>query len=872
MLSHAAQLALSSQEGASGVSRVDRPDERTIGPGITVSRYVIDSCRGAGGMGVVYAAYDPDLKRRVALKVLRHGVTRAAQPGAAQELVRREAMAMARLAHPNVVGIYDLFTTESALYIVMELIDGTTLTKWLREPRSSREVVSAFIAAGQGLAAAHAEGIIHRDFKPDNVLLATSGRVCVSDFGLSRFATEEASPSPHSAEGRESGLSMRHAGTPRYMSPEQHRGEPGTAKSDQFSFCVALYEGLYGELPFDAEGHGSWEVRAAPNGSTVPSWLRKSVLRGLSVDPQARYPTLDALFREIGEDPRRRVRRAWTISVLSALCLLAAPAALGYRRHVQEDACAHFDRSLTGVWDEPTKRSFEASGATLGPGRAKDAWSEIKTALDREALDWVEGRTLICKAAQANGTQVDARKACLDTRLEEFRALVQELPGAMSTDEQVSTALVAARKRLSAASCLTEPGRRPSFVEERTSDLSVDTRSAEIALARAVTLAWLGSFAESATAAESAVRLEDGAGQERQLALALYLAGGGHVRAGQRAEGMEDLRTGLSTADAAGDDQTRAEICTDLVRLSGLDPHVRSDPTVESNAAAWFAEGIAASQRHGDADGTQRATLHDAYALLLLGLGKNDQAIAEETLALPAFERVASSEHVATILGNRAGMLIQRGDLDGAAGDLRRAGDLLQAGGDPSRLAFIWTTLASLLIERTEFAQSEVLARRALSTLGAMGIHAESFDVAVASDALGEALLGLERYDDALAALVGSAATLGRLSAPEEVVMQVSTAVGRAHVGNGHPEEALPFLERATHTDTGDPATLAYAEFALAQALTMLAREPRRAKSLAASALERLDRIAKQTPLQTEMRERVGNWMTSSRRQLRSDG
>jgi len=138
MLSHAAQLALSSQEGASGVSRVDRPDERTIGPGITVSRYVIDSCRGAGGMGVVYAAYDPDLKRRVALKVLRHGVTRAAQPGAAQELVRREAMAMARLAHPNVVGIYDLFTTESALYIVMELIDGTTLTKWLREPRSSR--------------------------------------------------------------------------------------------------------------------------------------------------------------------------------------------------------------------------------------------------------------------------------------------------------------------------------------------------------------------------------------------------------------------------------------------------------------------------------------------------------------------------------------------------------------------------------------------------------------------------------------------------------------------------------------------------------------------------------------------------------------
>ena len=197
-------------------------------------------------MGVVYSARDQRLGRRVALKVLRHWF--AATDERACEVLHREALVMARVAHPNVVGIYDLFESNGRSVVAMELVEGTTLRKWLdAAPRPSRDVVSAFALAGRGLAAAHAKGIVHRDFKPENVLVGASGRVCVSDFGLSRAGVDErASVSGGAALARSSALTvtLACAGTPRYMSPEQHRGEPATPASDQFSFCVALYEAL----------------------------------------------------------------------------------------------------------------------------------------------------------------------------------------------------------------------------------------------------------------------------------------------------------------------------------------------------------------------------------------------------------------------------------------------------------------------------------------------------------------------------------------------------------------------------------------------------------------------------------------------------
>ena len=206
-------------------------------------------------MSVVHAALDPKLRRRVAIKVMRE------RPGATTqaERLRREAQALARLSHDNVIVVHDVGEVDGQVFLAMELIDGGTLSAWLKQPRPWREVARMFIQAGRGLAAAHAAGMVHRDFKPLNVLLRASGRPVVTDFGLVRELADPAEPVPEPAvtdgpaiqsPGMRLTASNAVMGTPAYMAPEQLRGRPADERSDQFAFCIALYEGLYGVHPF----------------------------------------------------------------------------------------------------------------------------------------------------------------------------------------------------------------------------------------------------------------------------------------------------------------------------------------------------------------------------------------------------------------------------------------------------------------------------------------------------------------------------------------------------------------------------------------------------------------------------------------------
>ena len=228
------------------------PEESTEAQGRRIGRYVLIGEIGTGAMGVVLAAYDPDLDRKVALKVLRQGGKGGSQ---GPLRMRREAQAMAKLSHPNVAQVYEVAEAHGRLYLAMEFIPGATLRAWQAQaPRSRDEVLRVYIEAGRGLAAAHAAGILHRDFKPDNAMIDGQGRVRVLDFGLSR-----AEPSRDAADTVSSGESL-HAtaagsliGTPAYMSPEQHRGGQADSRSDQFSFCVALWEALHGVRPFAGE-------------------------------------------------------------------------------------------------------------------------------------------------------------------------------------------------------------------------------------------------------------------------------------------------------------------------------------------------------------------------------------------------------------------------------------------------------------------------------------------------------------------------------------------------------------------------------------------------------------------------------------------
>ncbi len=226
----------------------------TLPPGAKLGRYSILELLGHGAMGTVYAAYDPDLDRRVALKVLRQDRLVPAGQAEMQQRLLREAQAMARLRHPNVLAIHDAGSFAGGFFLAMDLVAGGTLRGWLqRSSRSPAEVLEVFCQAGEGLAAAHRAGVIHRDFKADNVLVDEAGHASVSDFGVARFAGELPSGEPaRSAAPLSLTLSGAMVGTPAYMSPEQLRGKPADARSDIFAFSVALYEALYGAHPFPA--------------------------------------------------------------------------------------------------------------------------------------------------------------------------------------------------------------------------------------------------------------------------------------------------------------------------------------------------------------------------------------------------------------------------------------------------------------------------------------------------------------------------------------------------------------------------------------------------------------------------------------------
>jgi tetratricopeptide (TPR) repeat protein len=317
---------------------------REPGVGGRVGRYVVLDWLGTGGMGVVYSAYDPELNRRVALKLLRNSGASTDDPSPVRGLLLREAQTMARLAHRNVVAVFDVGSVGERVFIAMELVEGGTLGAWLRRaPRSQRDILARFVAAGNGLAAAHAAGLMHRDFKPDNVLIGDDGRVCVTDFGLARPVVAPVGPRRPDAVSERGASPARPAGTLAYMAPEQYRGRPTDARADQFSFAVALYEALYGERPFgpdrfaaasDAVGH---RVRAAPRGSRVPRAVRQALIRALSAAPGDRYPSIDALLAALAPDrPWRRARRL----ALAAVLVLAAALTAGvlYVAHLRDAA------------------------------------------------------------------------------------------------------------------------------------------------------------------------------------------------------------------------------------------------------------------------------------------------------------------------------------------------------------------------------------------------------------------------------------------------------------------------------------------------------------------------------------------------------
>jgi eukaryotic-like serine/threonine-protein kinase len=412
-----------------------------------VGRFVPFDTLGVGSMGVVLAAYDPELDRRVALKLLRHGWVDGGTAGEQRrDRLLREAQAMARLAHPNVVTVFEVGTLGDQVYLAMEFVNGQTLRAWVgREPRTWRQIVEVFLAAGRGLAAAHAAGLVHRDFKPDNVLVGNDGRVRVSDFGL---ASTSSDPLEDTGPGRREpiragallrGLTVEGAvlGTPAYMALEQHEGGAVGPKADQFAFCASLYEALHGERPFRADSYPGLveevklgRVREPPRGAKVPAWLRAVVVRGLSPDPAQRHPDMEALLKVLGHDPRAGRRRA---AAATATVAVAALAGWGLLARPTDPMCTGARERLAGVWDPGVRDRLEKAFLGTQLTAARDSFDRVAAHLSRYADAWVAMHTDSCRATRVRGEQspqlLDLRTACLERRRSELSALTSALQG-----------------------------------------------------------------------------------------------------------------------------------------------------------------------------------------------------------------------------------------------------------------------------------------------------------------------------------------------------------------------------------------------------------------------------------------------------------
>ncbi|MBX7082348.1 MAG: tetratricopeptide repeat protein [Nannocystaceae bacterium] len=489
-------LVPSNQQTVSGNGEPRGPDDE-LARGTVISRYVVLQRVGVGGMGEVYAAYDPQLDRRVALKLLARARSVDTQ---GRSRMLREAQAMARLTHPNVVAVHDVGVHEQRTFIAMEFVQGTTIKAWLAEAtRSWREVLAVYLQAGRGLAAAHAVGLVHRDFKPDNVMLALSPegavqRVLVTDFGLARETVDEIASTADGKLDRTDTVAF--AGTPRYMAPEQFgaasSGRPGATGpwSDQFSFCVALYEGLWGQRPFEAESVaalaeavGSGRVREPPRGG-VPSRVRQAVLRGLQLDPAARHPSMAALLAVLEHDPAR-TRRA-VIGIGFVVTTLAAAVTAQSLWDPSMRRCDRGADEIETVWNAERRDGIGEALARTQLPQAAAVWAEQVPRIDAAVASWREMFIDACAATHVRGEQsderLDARMRCLQDRRNHLDGLLSEFEQA---DDELALRVESAVRRLPPAEDCRDPVAPPLGELDDDGRARVDAASRLLAIADA---------------------------------------------------------------------------------------------------------------------------------------------------------------------------------------------------------------------------------------------------------------------------------------------------------------------------------------------------------------------------------------------------
>lgn len=806
----------------------------------------------------------------VALKVLRSDL------GAVQKRLLDEAQAMAKLSHPNVVAIYDVGRSGERVFIVMALIQGVSLRHWLaREPRELPAILDAFEQAAEGLRAAHEAGLVHRDFKPENVFVANDGRVLVGDFGLAIA---------HDAETNEAEGSLA------YMAPEQRRGEKVDARSDQYSFCLALGQ-------------------AAP-AEAVPRWLRQVVQRGTMTDPAARHSSMSAVLAALRAGRRGVSGRTVALVALAALATAGVALYANARNAPDLAQCRARDAEMTTIWNQDVARKTEQAFRSTNSPLAESVWRKTSASLDEYTAAWRGAQQRTCEAPRrsdpAGSAVLDLKTSCLTERLELVRAVTASLGRVDGPMLEQVPAMLQLLPRVNACEDAREIAQlAPLPPAEKLA--AVDATRKLIASAAATIAA--GRYKEGLALADEAWKSASGVGYLPVLAEAYLWVGTAHGRLGHTRESEQALDQAVSSASAGHASAIAIRAWIQLMHFVGLEGKRYDDGgryaeyakaalesmpgafELEAERLSWsramlvegkrFDEALVVSRqelalvelRFGAAHRLSAAAL-DGLAGVLAGQCKPRDALEPQEKACAILEKEFGAPHpqLALCLGNLASLHANLGDHQGAMATKQRALAMFErVPGHPNHVAIAHRNMVRSLIEldRLEEAKAELDAAAALSqreadetsiillrgdlhrreghTAEALVDHALAVTRTSAEGpsrrlepllSLAETNLAAERYAEA-AALAEQAATIARTVHGETSCRLGSPlrAQADALLGSARPAEALPLAEHALEVLQAaqvDPLARARAELAVARALPSSERE--RARRLAMSA------------------------------------
>jgi tetratricopeptide (TPR) repeat protein len=794
--------------------------EATLARGTALGRFVVLGLVGRGAMGEVYGAYDPDLDRKIAIKLVRASAGGGADGAESRTRLMREAQAAAKISHPNVVVVYDAGTFGDRVFIAMEFVEGHTLRYWLQERgRSVPEILDAFLAAGRGLAAAHEKELVHRDFKPDNVMVGAGGHVRVMDFGLARVA-DGADPDPPSPMGLALallgggaapvdleatpilGAAVARApvvtsttpvfrdkitatgallGTPAYMSPEQFQGGLADARSDQFSFCVALYEALFAARPFEgrtldelARNVVGGNIVEPPASRGVPARVRKALEHGLRVNPHDRFPSMNSLLAELEGAGSGRGGFA-----------------------------AHAAAKLVGVWRPPAEgeaiapEKEEIREAFLATGKpyAAAAFATASATLDRYTQRWSELYVEVCEATHLRGEQsaeiLDLRMALLTEGLDDLKALCRLFRGA--TAEVVSNADKAASSLANIERCrdvafIRNAVRPPQEFETR---VLVEELRARLAEVRA--LLHVGRLADGSRAIDPLVGEARRVGYDPLVAEALLMRGklvnesSGYDRA------RASLEEAFSTAEYSRHDEVAAETA---IIIMGLEGYVNSRFDV---AEVWGRYAEALLRRMGTHDllwgwyFNNRSNVREMQGRLAEAVDDARRAVEAKTRALGP-----QSFDVALSIGNLANHLAYGGDFVGALENVDRALAILveTVGTDHPWTALRLGNRGQFLFRLGRFEEAEDAAVRALAIVE-RETDPSGYAVTFPLRTLGLCQLAMGRFDEARTVFERAARIREASMKTPLRLAEVHFPLARALYETGERERALALAGQA---------------------------------------------------------------------------